>query len=250
MTDTNGVANLTGVPTTDNVAHTAAVVASFAGDSNYNAAADGTGVLVVSPADTSLGTVSGTAIYGGTATLVATLTSTVTNLGIPGETVTFMLDGMPVGMATTDSNGVATLTGVPTTNVAGTDTGGVVAMFAGDTNYNPATDVSGDLVVSRADTTLATVSGSGSVSGGSVTLLATLTSQVTGMGISGETVNFTVNGTFMGTAVTDSNGVATLVETSYIPAMGDYPGGVVASYAGTINYVAATDATGDLTMSA
>ena len=111
------------------------MVASFAGDTNYAAATNATGDLVVSQAATALGSVSGTASFGGTATLTATLTSSVTSLAIAGETVSFTLDGTAVGTAVTDSSGVATFTGVAITDGVGTDTGGVVASFAGDTNY-------------------------------------------------------------------------------------------------------------------
>ena len=86
------------------------MVASFAGDTNYVAAANATGDLVVSQAATTLGSVSGTASFGGDATLTATLTSSVTNAGASGETVSFTLDGTSVGTAVTNSSGVATLT--------------------------------------------------------------------------------------------------------------------------------------------
>ena len=52
----------------------------------------------------------------------------------------------------TDSNGVATLTGVATTDGLGTDTGGVVASFAGDSSNGAASNATGNLVVSQAAT--------------------------------------------------------------------------------------------------
>ena len=48
----------------------------------------------------------------GTATLSATLTATGTGSGVVGEVVDFTLGGTSVGTATTDSDGVATLSGV------------------------------------------------------------------------------------------------------------------------------------------
>ena len=172
--------------------HTGGVVASFTGDTNYQAAANATGNLVVTQG-TSIGSVSGTADFGGTASLTATLLNTATNAGIAGETVSFTLDGKSVGTAVTNSSGVATLTGVATTDNAGTDTGGVVASFAGDSNFNAANGT-GNLVVSQAATTLGNVSGTASV-GGTATLTATLTSSVTSAGAAGETVSFTLDGT-------------------------------------------------------
>ena len=75
VTDSSGVATLTGVPQSDTAGtDTGGIVASFAGDST-NKLSQNSGDLVVSQAATSLSTVSGTASFGGTATLMATLTS-------------------------------------------------------------------------------------------------------------------------------------------------------------------------------
>src|SRR5271157_907921 len=86
VTDSSGVATLTGVPTNDaGGTYTGVVVASFAGDST-NLLSQNSGNLVVSPAATSLSSAAGTASFGGTVTLTATLTSSVTNQPIAGET--------------------------------------------------------------------------------------------------------------------------------------------------------------------
>ena len=147
-TNSSGVATRSGVATTDPVGtHTGAVAVSFAGTTNL-AASNGTGNLIVSQAATTLSAVSGTAPFGGPATLVATLTSTATGLGIAGQTVTFTLDGTAVSSAVTDANGLATLPNVPTSDPIGTHTGVVFASYAGDTNHLAATNASGDLVVS------------------------------------------------------------------------------------------------------
>lgn len=98
-------------------------------------------------AGVTLASVSGTAKQGGKATLSATLTGSGGGSAITGETVVFTLDGAFAGVATTDSKGVATLTGVPTTNPVGIDTGGVVASFAGNRAYQSAS-AAGDLTVS------------------------------------------------------------------------------------------------------
>ena len=86
----------------------------------------------VSRSSTSIGSVSGTATNG-TASVTATLTSAITGQGISTAVVYFTLDGAFVGTTATDSNGVATLTGVTTSDAVGTDTGGVVATYAGAT---------------------------------------------------------------------------------------------------------------------
>src|SRR5262249_29687876 len=76
---------------------------------------------ISSQAATTLQNVSGTAT-GGTATLTATLTSgssSSSTSGVSGKIISFILDGAFAGLAVTDSNGVATLTGVPTTDSTG-----------------------------------------------------------------------------------------------------------------------------------
>ncbi|HTW20902.1 MAG TPA: Ig-like domain-containing protein [Mycobacteriales bacterium] len=92
--------------------------------------------------------VSGSATYGGNATLTATLQDD--GLGLSGETVDFTLDGNDVGTATTNGSGVASLTGVSIgSSEAGTYPDDVVANFAGDGTYSSAT-ASGDLDVAKA----------------------------------------------------------------------------------------------------
>ncbi|MHB1558871.1 MAG: hypothetical protein ACYC61_15570 [Isosphaeraceae bacterium] len=98
-------------------------------------------------AGVTLASVSGTATQGGKATLTATLTGSGGGSAVAGETVSFTLDGAFAGVATTDSKGVATLTGVPTSKPVGIDSGGVVAYFAGNQAYQSAS-ATGDLTVS------------------------------------------------------------------------------------------------------
>ena len=105
---------------------------------------------------TSLSTISGSGTYGGTATLTATLTAN--GSGVANETVSFtFINGAtitPLGTATTDANGVATLTGVSLAGIgAGTYHGYVGASFAGDTNYS-ASSGPGDLTVAQAPLTV------------------------------------------------------------------------------------------------
>jgi hypothetical protein len=71
--------------------------------------------------------------YGGTADLTATLTA---GSGVAGKTVSFTLNGVPAGSATTDASGVATVSAASLSGISpGTYPGGVAATFAGDTDY-------------------------------------------------------------------------------------------------------------------
>src|SRR5262245_13442901 len=71
-----------------------------------------------------------TGTYGGTTTLQATLTTT--GRSVPNQTISFALNGMAVASATTNSNGIATLSNVSLAGIAAsTYTRGVAATFAG-----------------------------------------------------------------------------------------------------------------------
>ena len=245
-TDSSGVATLSNVPTSASAGTDAGGVVAYYAGSIQDKTSIASGDLTVSAPATSVGSVSGTATFGGPATLSATLTSSATSQGIAGETVDFTLDGTSVGSATTNSSGVATLTGVATTDTAGTNSGVVVASFAGDSE-NAASSGTGDLTVAQADTTIGSVSGSASF-GGTATLVATLTSNVTSQAISGETVNFTLDDTSVGSATTNSSGVATLGNVATTDPVGS-SGAIVASFAGDTNFSAAPNGTGNLTVS-
>jgi hypothetical protein len=105
---------------------------------------------------TSLSPVSGSGTFGGTATLSATLTSNGSPLA--GKIVTFTLNNggtvTTLGTATTDANGVATLTGASLAGItAGAYPGAVGASFAQDAN-DAATSATGDLTVGKATPSL------------------------------------------------------------------------------------------------
>jgi hypothetical protein len=103
-----------------------------------------------------------------------------------------------------------------------------------------------NLTVQRSATTL-TVSGTATASSGTATLKATLTS-ATGAAVSGATVNFTLDGAFAGTALTDSTGLATLTNVPTTDAVGTVTGAVVATFPGTLQNKP-SQGTGDLVVS-
>jgi Bacterial Ig-like domain (group 3)/Calx-beta domain/MBG domain len=82
--------------------------------------------------------------------------------------------------------------------------------------------------------------------GGTATLTATL--KANGVGLPNQLITFTLNGTSVGTATTDSQGHATL---SNVPLSGTdagtYPGAVAAQFSGDLSFAAAT-ASGQLTL--
>jgi hypothetical protein len=181
--------------------------------------------------------------YGGTVNLSATLTTHGSgNTPISGQIILFTLGGTSVGTATTNSQGVATFSNASLgSRNAGTYAGAVGASFAGNTSL--AADAStADLTVTKATSSITEVSGSG-VFASTATLTAKLTPSV-----SGQTILFTIGGTSVGSATTNSSGVATLSNANLGSRnAGTYTGAVGASVADNTNYTASSG-TGTLTV--
>ncbi|HEX6510254.1 MAG TPA: choice-of-anchor Q domain-containing protein, partial [Chloroflexota bacterium] len=140
-------------------------------DHNYTDSDSSTLSLTVnSVVATRVSAVSGSATYGGPATLTATLQD-ASNTGLNGKTITFSLltasgwtalcggssqPACPTTQTTNGSDGVATLSGISLPSVyanVGSYPGAVDATFTGSTGY-VASDKTGDLTVAKADQTL------------------------------------------------------------------------------------------------
>jgi len=195
--------------------------------------------LTAKPTATTIDSVSGTATFGSTATLTATLNS-ATGAGLGGKVVSFTLDGGFAGTAVTNSSGVATLTGVPQTDTTGPDAGTIVASFAGDST-NLLSQNSGNLVVSQSSTTTTlTSSANPSASGSSVTFTATVAAVSPGSGTPTGTVNFFDSSsatptTPIGTG-TPSSGSTTFTTSTLT--VGTHP--ITAVYSGDTNFTTST----------
>ncbi len=235
-----GVTNASGVASVDYVVPegagvgTRTITAEFAGDGDYNASTDDA-VLTVEKGDTALAVPNVVGTVGTSVDLSATLTVVGAGWPLAGKTVEISVDGTAVGTATTDGSGVATVSyAIPNGMAVGDHTIG--AAFAGDANYNGTTG-SGTLHV-NVNTSIAVDNASGMI-GVSVTLKGTLTRADNGDPVSGKTLDFAVDGTGVGSAVTDGSGVATLSYT--IPegsGVGDRT--ITVSFAGDTEYNAST----------
>lgn len=76
-------------------------------------------------------------VYGGPISLSATLKASVSGTPLSGKTIIFSLNNIPVGSATTDGSGVATLNNVQILNLvnAGVHTGYIKALYIGGIGY-------------------------------------------------------------------------------------------------------------------
>jgi hypothetical protein len=105
------------------------------------------------PDATTIIAASATGTYGGNTTLTATLSDA--QGPVAGKTLAFTLNGTPVGSATTNASGVATLASVSLVGIAaGSYPAAVGASFAGDADYAASADTAA-LTVEPAPLTIA-----------------------------------------------------------------------------------------------
>jgi Big-like domain-containing protein len=184
-------------------------------------------------------------------TVSATLTSQVTGAGIPGETLSFTLDGQAACTSgPTDAAGTASCTITPN-EAAGLYP--LTVSFAGDTNYQPSSATEG-FVVTKEDTSLSSTTAlQVFAQGGSATLTSTLVDPVSpgepasdAAPIAGQPVTMTLANTANPasnqscTGTTDPSGTATCTISPVSVALG--PATITDSFVDLTNhYQAATN---------
>ncbi|MBP2044857.1 beta strand repeat-containing protein [Methanobacterium aggregans] len=190
--------------------------------------------VLVEGTSTSLTVGAASGYKGDNTTLTARLWDTDSNKAVAGETVDFYVNGVYVGQGTTDANGVARYTYSITQNV-GTYT--INATFNATTQYEPSNGTN-TLTVDATPTSL-TVGAASGYKGDNTTLIAILWDTAHDRAVAGETVDFYVNGDYVGQGTTDSNGLATC-NYSIIQNTGTYT--TNATFNATTQYAAANGA--------
>ena len=146
-----------------------------------------------------------TGFKGDIVDLIATLTDTHNNIPLAGQTIQFNVDGNPVGTATTNALGIATLQ-YTITQTQGIYT--ILAEFLQDNTYAASSNTN-TLTVDRIPTAIVVDPVSG-FKGDIVDLIATLTDTHNNIPLAGQTIQFNVDGNPVGTATTNALGIATL----------------------------------------
>ncbi|HTE19513.1 MAG TPA: S8 family serine peptidase, partial [Armatimonadota bacterium] len=189
---------------------------AFAGDEQHNSAA-GTGVLTVTKAGVlvtvksdSGGDFSGTP--GQQVTLKGNLKRATDSAGLQGRTLTFRIDGVVVGTASTIASGSAWLScRVPTTAQPGPRP--VTVEFAGDTHYNAGSGT-GNITVGKSNVMFIVKSDVGGdfsgTPGQQITLKANLKRATDYAALAGRALTFRIDGVAVGTATTVASGSAWL----------------------------------------
>ncbi len=199
------------------------IVAQFPGDTIFNASSSNN-TLTVNGITTNLTVAPKLGYYGDLLNLTATLKDTIHNLNLTGKNVTFSVNGTLVGSALTDSFGIATL---PYTITQGAGIYPIFAQFTGDTIYL-SKNATNNLTVNFTPTNMSVTPVTGYY-GDLVNLTANLTDSLHGVPVVGRNVTFSVNGTPVGSALTDASGLATLGYNVALT-MGSYQ--ILAAFAG------------------
>lgn len=228
ITDANGEAFLDHVYLAAPGAYTQ--TGDFGGDGFFNSDTD-TAVLTLNQASTNISIDNVVGVVGQNASLVATLRRTHDSSPLDNRIINFTVGGVAVGSAQTNAAGIATLTSVVPAGVFGDSA--LVAAFSGTVEYVTST---GTAVFRRTANSILAVDNKAGERGQTVALTATLTRAHDGLLLANRTVNFTVDGSPVGSALTDASGVASTNFT--IPpgfAIGDYPIGATFSTVGFLN---------------
>jgi subtilase family serine protease len=222
-------------------AHT--VVATYSGDTSYSSSTS-TATTVTIPKSTTALVVTPATITppGGSALGVsATITPTMTGSTLPTGTVTFSLDGTPVGVS-------AVVPGSPSTataTIAGTSitpgTHALTASYSGDSYYGASNAAAVTLAVAKgATTTVLTPSTTTPTAGGSMSVNIAVSSPNPGGTFPTGTVTVTLDGAVVGTTALVSGSPSTASVTVPVVSAGSHI--LAASYSGDTFYTGSNSA--------
>jgi subtilisin family serine protease len=233
VTDSNGIATHNFIVPDTLGSGTKSVSATFDGDSEYNATSQTAQAFTIYKAKTYISFTNTSGTVGKSAQLKARLWRPSDGANIVGRTVSFTIGSTPVGSAVTGNDGMAVLNFV-VPDTLGSGTQSVTASFAGDSAYNGFSRTATPFTIYKGNTYISFFNVSGKI-GQTVLLRARLWRPSDGANIVGRTVSFFVEGTLVGSAVTGSDGVASLSYT--IPSsLGTGSKNVTATFAGDSAY--------------
>jgi CSLREA domain-containing protein/uncharacterized repeat protein (TIGR01451 family) len=206
------------------------LVASYAGDANFNGSASAGAAHTVNKANTTTTITADTpdpSVVSQPVTVNYTVTPTAPGAGTPAGNVT-VSDGVDSCTGTVAAGGCT---------IAFTSTGAktLTATYAGDGNFNGSTSAGAAHTVNAANATVSVVSSANpSTFGQPVTFTATVTAAAPASGTPTGTVQFKVDGANLGAPVALSGGTAT--STIATPTVAGSPHTVDAVYSGDANF--------------
>ncbi len=206
-TDASGKALFIAPAPTQYTVGTYPIIVNLSGNGLYNAARSAQETLTITKADTGVLCPAITSVYGQKAPLLATLRRKTDGAKLATKTIVYKLDGVKIGTADTDGRGRATLL----YRIADALTLGVhtlEASYEGDDNHNAST-VKSTLTINKSPATILVNAVTGGY-GKTVALIGLLRRSSDKLKLPNQTLGFKIDGASVGTAVTNSKGVAAL----------------------------------------
>jgi hypothetical protein len=223
--------------------------------SNLSANAEFTNLLSTETAVGTINPATSTGATNSTTTLVAAPTSTVAGANValtatvsggsttPTGTVTFYDGTTVIGTAAVNGSGIALLD----TTALPVGVNSITAVYSGNSTYSPSTSNAVNVTITGSTQKSSTITLVATPTSGGVGTTITLTATVSGAaGIATGTVQFSDNGTIIGTAPLNAQGKAVLT-TSTLPVGAD---GLTATYLGSGTYLTSTSGTVIVTITA
>jgi hypothetical protein len=211
------------------------ITAVYSGDSNFNGSTSSTLSQTMNPSTTTaLGLSANTVVYGQPVTFTATVTAGAPLTGTPTGSVQF--NGVPGGSTVTlNSSGQATFT-ASALAVSGSPYSVSATYTPNSSTYVASTSSSSSLTVNKANTAAAVSSSSNpAIFGQPVTFTATISAVAPSTGTLTGTVQFSVNGSSVGSPVSLSSGQAT-----YSSSLAVGSDAITAVYGGDSNFIGST----------
>jgi hypothetical protein len=205
VTNASGIASLLYTITQNSNTYT--ILAEFLQDDVY-ASSSNTNNLAVDHTPTAMVVNTATGHLGDKVDLIAKLTDTHSNVPVSGKIIQFTVDGTQVGQAVTNASGIASYV---YTIIQSDGTYSILAEFLQDDVYASSSNTN-NLGVNRISTST-TVNNISGFKGDTVHLTATLTDVINNVPIAGKIIKFSLNGSPVGTAVTNASGIASLAYT-------------------------------------
>ena len=215
------------------------ITAVYNGDGNFNTSTSSALSQTVNKSDTTTALTSSAnpSVSGQSVTFTATINPVAPGAGTRTGTVQFAIDGVNFGAPLTLSGGSATSAA---TNSLSLGSHTITAVYSGDSNFNSSAAPNLSQTVNMANsTTLVTSSINPSYFNQQVTFTATVSAVAPGSGTPTSTVQFTIDGTNFGGAVTLSGGTAASSPTSLLSVTNHT---IRAVYSGDGNFIGSTSA--------
>ena len=232
---TGGSASSPSINTLSVAGHT--VTAVYSGSANFNGSTSTLTQTVGKAATTTVVTSSvSPSVFGQDVSFTASVSTNSPGSGTPDGTVQFAVDGTSVGSPVTLSGGTASMT----ISALSVGSHSIMATYSGSANFLGSA-ASVPQTVNKADTTTTLVSSiNPSVFGQGVTFTATMSANAPGAGVPTGSVQFAIDGSSVGGAVSLSGGSATSGSISTL-AVGTHS--VTATYAGNGSFNGSTSST-------